>query len=200
MIDHIKDNNRMNSKPKLMRICKRILIVVAVIALFYSMLYLAESRQGVKRAVTRYGFKDRDYVICNYTKTTGYQWIAVEGSYEGFNKHYCRLDTSSIYPSLAFDYDFMRGTNNRFVFYFTEIREYHDAFLDEMVTEYIIDDWDILFPVTHGNIRGMLFKGIFRFTFPSWWIIESDLGNWDGILRSNISEFKFGTDPWSPKI
>ena len=109
---------------------------------------------------------DGTYILCQRERVTGFDWRVVSGYDSRIQNEYCNISGSNPLEELSLKYDFLIA-NNTYVFYVEERKEYYSEKMHEMVVEYVVSDWEILYPVRHGTIEGLLKS-------PNY-ILESDL-------------------------
>jgi hypothetical protein len=88
-------------------------------------------------------------------RVTGYSWQIVMDETGNVKPIYCIITDVDPERELRLRYEFMTA-NNRFIFYPIERKEYYSEELRESIVEYVVSDWDILYPVKHGNTRDIL--------------------------------------------
>lgn len=122
-----------------------------------------ENAAIIKNALHYNDLKDKKYIICKYERVTGYNYELINENGKRVHK-YCRLKGVELGSELS--YDFLISGNN-FIFYVVEKKQYYDEELGEEVTEYIVDGWDILYPVNRDSL----------FNFTPKYVIKNDLKN-----------------------
>ena len=152
-----------------------ILFPIVFVLLLAGTLSLIWNSQKIKKAVFINEINNRDYIICRYTAMGGYRWHVLEASYEGFENHLASIDTSLINDNMSFNYVFLTS-GNKFVFYYIERNESICDINNELVIEYLVDDWDILYPIRR-DLLDIVYKTIFRNSdsLLSRWIMKFDL-------------------------
>ena len=110
---------------------------------------------SVKYAIYKSELNIKRYIICEPVLVTGYEWIMTEDENGKTQPTYCIISGNEPGNSLSLSYDFM-SADNQFVFYPIEKKEYYSEELQENVVEYIVEKWDILYPVKHGNILDII--------------------------------------------
>ena len=129
------------------------------IVLYYEVLTpfeVIERNQIVKKAIRISEITDRDYIICRYVITTGFNFFMYEDEYGTEQSEYIVVVGSTTtgletFPEGILSYDFLTA-GNHFVLYVTEKNLYFDEFLQEHIVEYTIDGWDVLYPIRHNSI------------------------------------------------
>lgn len=122
----------------------------------------------IKTAVKREDIKG-NYIICIYDQVSSFEWLVIDSA-EGIKKRgYCNIIGPDSWTKYSFPYEFSIS-DNLFIFYVEEKREYYSEETCEDMLEFVISDWDILYPVHHVNFWGWpkLFKS------PKY-LFESDL-------------------------
>ena len=120
---------------------------------YYGRIVLPFATKGeiVKEAVRLEDLEGKQYIICEWTLVTGYNYRIVQD--ENGNKPddpYCWVTGFDINNELAHDFLVANTpSRNQFVIYYTEIRPYD--FDNGASNEYIATGWDVLYPVSHAN-------------------------------------------------
>lgn len=141
------------------------IFLIIVAAVFMYVRYVQGSVQITRTAV----FKDDidvPYILCKHERVTGFDWRIVDGNANNGTDIYCNINGADPFSELNLKYDF-RIAGNTYVFYVTNRTEYYDKDLKETAVEYTVSGWDILYPVRHGTIFGLLMSHKY--------IVESDL-------------------------
>jgi hypothetical protein len=103
----------------------------------------------VKNAVRQSELKERDYIICRYVRTTGFNFMLLQDEYGKKRHEYIRVVDST--PEGILSYDFLT-IGNSFIFYVDEKNQYFDSFLHENVIEYTTAGWDVLYPIKRHHL------------------------------------------------
>lgn len=151
----------MKSKSK---IIITIIISIALLLLFIGRCVWV-SEPIAKTAVVKNEL-DGIYVLCTRERVTGFDWRVVSGYESSSQNELCNISGVHPFEELNLKHDFVMAENT-YVFYVEKRNEYYSEELGETVVEYVVSDWDILYPVRHGNILGLLKS-------PKY-ILESDL-------------------------
>ena len=138
--------------------------IVAVVFAILLPIYLSSSLSVYGRVVLPHTFKNdivkeavkitdldsldrKQYIICRSAATTGYNCYIFQD--ENGNKPddpYCLITGTN--PFLELSYDFIL-VHNTFILYYTEKIPYD---FDTIGTyEYVVDDWDVLYPIKRDN-------------------------------------------------
>ena len=103
----------------------------------------------VKEAVTTRDLRGKDYIICKWARVTGYNYTLVKDENGKRAKKYIIVSGVDVESKLS--YEFLTAGNS-FVFYVVEKKEYYSEELGEHCIEYIVDSWDVLYPVKHESV------------------------------------------------
>ena len=114
-----------------------------------------------KKAVTLKEIKDRDYIICKWTRVTGFNYKLLEDENGEKTNDYCFV--TGLNPEDELKYEVLTSYNT-YILNVVEKKQYYSVIIDDILTEYVVDGWDILYPVR----RETLFN-----TAPKY-ILESD--------------------------
>lgn len=103
------------------------------------------------------------YILCQPARVTGFSWLLIQNENGEEVQELINITGADPFIELNLSYEFRMGRNT-FIFY---IEERIDGFSEEMglgTVEYVVTDWDILYPVK-------------RVTFfsPRRYIIETDM-------------------------
>ena len=101
----------------------------------------------IKVAVTAKDLQRGNYIVCKWVRMTGFNYVLER------NEYYIRIKKHVIISGVDLEnelsYEFMTAGNS-FVFYVVEKKEYYSEDLGDC-TEYIVDGWDVLYPVKHHS-------------------------------------------------
>lgn len=129
-------------------------LVFLASSLLYSKLS-AESLTIVRHAVKMSSLPENgDYIICTWTQTTGYNWVISSSKGLGEEHAFC-LISGPTPLDLNLKYDFLIS-NNKYVFYVSNTREYYSSERQEDVIEYTVSGWDVLYPVRRESMITLL--------------------------------------------
>ena len=98
----------------------------------------------VKKTLKGYEIKDK-CIIGDWVAVTGYDYILIRNEKGEFSRKYVRLTGNT--PNVT--YEFI--TINTFILYVEEKKEYYDTEINENVVEYVVSDWDVLYPAKHDD-------------------------------------------------
>lgn len=118
----------------------------------------------VKKTVKLSELRDREYIICRWARVTGYNYELVMDERGIRSNSFCRVSGIELEGKLA--YEFLIS-DNYFVFYIVDKKEYVDSELEQHVTEYIASGWDVLYPVRRQAL----------FVFAPQYVLVSDLSD-----------------------
>jgi len=121
----------------------------------------------IREAVRRSDLTDRNYILCRRERTTGFDWIMIR------DEHGRRVnELINIAGPVPWDIGLYHGfvmANNTYVFYVEEVRKVHSEAINEYSFEYVVSDWDILYPIRRESLPLEMFCQSWRF------ITEDDL-------------------------
>lgn len=145
-----------------------------VIAVFLGMvillLVLAGRYVWMPDSVVKTAIKENElegiYILCVRERITGFDWRIVSENDLGAKNDLCNISGPSPFDDLDLKHDFVIA-DNTYIFHVVERNEVYSDELGEMITEYVVSGWDILYPVRHEVIFGLLKS-------PKY-ILESDL-------------------------
>ena len=100
-------------------------------------------------AVNKREVTGRQHIICTWERTTGFNYMLVQDENGVRTNSFCRVTGVELERELS--YQFLIS-GNHFVFYVVEKKQYYDYDLGDVVTEYIVDDWDVLYPVRRQSL------------------------------------------------
>ena len=103
----------------------------------------------VKIAIKMGDLNGKEYIICKREVTTGYNYQLIIDE-NGESHKYKLIRVTGFHPSQQ-KMPEIYWANNSYVLYITEKKEYFDSDLGENVIEYIVDNWDILYPVKRDS-------------------------------------------------
>ena len=124
-----------------------------------------------RRALRRTDLKDKEYIICKYVATTGYNFELIQDENGKRTpwfivKRLCRVTGSGFVGAVT--YDFLISGNS-IIFYVVEKKQYYDPDMMENVIEYVVDGWDVLYPVKRDTM----------FNAAPKYVLKSDLNDMD---------------------
>jgi len=121
---------------------KRILIAIIIVLV---LLLVFAPRGIIMVAVDKEEIEPAKYVICRPSMTTGADWVALEDD-RGEVNEMCYIRGSKPFGGLALSGDITRA-ENMYVFYVEEKRRVYCELADAEVLEYVVSNWDILYPI-----------------------------------------------------
>lgn len=105
----------------------------------------------VKNAVRREELpKDGSYILCKWTRVTGYDWVIASSAGLGQKDAYCWINGPSPLD-LSLKYEFLIS-DSTYVFYVTDVREVYSEEMHMRGTEYTVSGWDVLYPVRRASM------------------------------------------------
>jgi len=113
------------------------------------------SGEIIKTAVKKDSLLDKPYILCKEAWVTGFDWVMIRDENDNEVYAFCNIIGPTPYTELPLRYEFSMA-HNIFVFYVLERNEYYSEAMKENCVEYIVGGWDILYPIKHGNIFGVL--------------------------------------------
>jgi hypothetical protein len=115
-------------------------------------------KEILKTAVFKGDLREKNYIYCQPCSVTGFEWRLIGGNSMNARYDYCIVRGADPESIFNLKYEFMTA-GNIFVFYVLEQKEYYSEILGEQCIEYIVDGWDVLYPVKHGSIfDGIIFS------------------------------------------
>lgn len=120
-------------------------------------MFILSQDEIIKESITidEANLREQPYIICKPVRTTGFDWLMVQDEDKNENIKYVIINGTDPMNELKAGYEFS-VTPNRFIFYVVEKNERYSEMLYEHI-EYVVDGWDILYPVSHGGIIYDLF-------------------------------------------
>jgi len=100
-----------------------------------------------KTAVKRRELGGKEYIICKWEATTGYNYQLIRDENGRRSRKYCLVNGPN--PEIEATYDFLIA-DNKYVLYVVEKKDY--IFEGENSVEYIVDGWDVLYPVKRDTL------------------------------------------------
>jgi len=94
---------------------------------------------------------DKNYILCQTVKVTGFDWFCIKDEDGNELKEYCHIVGPDPFKTFAFSYNFEMA-DNIFIFYVKEKRRYYSEEILEDILEYAVTEWDILYPVKQSDI------------------------------------------------
>lgn len=110
---------------------------------------ISKGEDALKTAIKKEDLKGSKYILCKSVLVTGFNWLAVEDEKGKMPPTYCIITGADPQSELKLSYEFM-SAGNTFIFYVNERKEYYSEELKEKCVEYIVDGWDILYPIKKG--------------------------------------------------
>jgi hypothetical protein len=133
-------------------------MIIKLLVVLLSVIFIASFWFPIKLAVKKQTLKDKEYLICKKVTTTGFEWIAVEGTYSFCG--YVRLEGKvpleeyrNFYPSVRC---------NQFVCYGNVIGE--DIFDGDKYLIFNVERWDVLYPVQRESFIPKFMQPKYGFT------------------------------------
>lgn len=136
------------------RIVLILVIVLILLSCFLARECLVPQEKIVKSAVRMNEIKG-EYILCRRIKTTGFNWYVTDANCLYNECGYCQILGANPFLELPLSYDFFMA-DNTFVFYVESRREYYSEEMRENVIEYTVSGWDVLYPVKHEAVFGIL--------------------------------------------
>jgi len=119
-----------------------------------------------KTAVKRRELRGKEYIICKWEATTGYNFQLIQDENGRRSNKLCLVTGPN--PENELIYDFLIA-NNTYVLFIIEKKPYH--FDGAICVEYIVDGWDVLYPVKRDTLFNITPKYVLMDELIS---IESD--------------------------
>lgn len=139
-------------RKKMLQKKKVVFFVMLVFAVIFSWFWIFSRPSNTVRESRIPMPLNEPYVMCKFTRVTGYDWEIWGTNVKSEKYTYCRLEGAGYedFQDFGFHPEFLR-TNTVFLFYVTGYEERFDEQLDENVIYYKIHDWDVKFPVWHAE-------------------------------------------------
>jgi len=149
-----------------------LLMLTAVVGMLLYMFYMKSiyvpPEKILKTAVKKRQLAGKNYILCHSVKVTDFDWFCIKDEDGNELKEYCHIVGPDPFKTFAFSYDFEMA-DNIFIFYVKEKRRYYSEEILEDILEYVVTEWDVLYPVKHTEFWGFdLFK-------TSKYITENDI-------------------------
>jgi len=104
----------------------------------------------IKIAVNRGDIQDRVFIICQWTRTTEFNFVLIQDEDGNRVNSHCIVTGIDLEKELS--YDFLIS-GNYFVFYVVEKTQHFDPrFSEDGFAEYVVDGWDVLSPVRRNAL------------------------------------------------
>ena len=140
-------------KRKIIMFAIGLVLLIASFALFYlKMAYIPNDY--VKKAVQQSEILESSYIFCKRARITGFDWQLVKNEYGNESNVFINIVGTSPFEDLEFSHEFVMS-DNTYIFYIEERRDYYSEELKQDCVEYIVTGWDILYPVKHATLLGM---------------------------------------------
>ncbi|MDR1687958.1 MAG: hypothetical protein LBS21_05020 [Clostridiales bacterium] len=104
----------------------------------------------LKSAIFYSGLGKQNYILCQPCGVTGFEWRLIGGTGANNAFDYCIVKGEDPLGELKPKYEFMTA-GNTFVFYVEEKRTSFSEAINEDASEYVVSEWDILYPVRHDD-------------------------------------------------
>jgi len=108
-------------------------------------------------AVRRRELRGKNYIVCKWEAITGYNYQLIRDENGRRTNKLCLITGSS--PESEIIYDLLIS-NNTYVLYVVEKKPYH--FDGEIGVEYVVDGWDVLYPVKRDSLFNISPKYVFK--------------------------------------
>jgi len=117
-----------------------------------------------KKAVTLKEIKGRDYIICKWTRVTGFNYKLLKDENGKKVNDYCFV--TGLNPENELKYEVLTSSNT-YILYIVEKKKYHSIIIDDILTEYVVDGWDVLYPVRRETLFNSVPKHILKSDYLS---------------------------------
>ena len=158
-------NNTLEKRRKNMTIYIIIIIpALMLLYLIYSVVmyhvinipFTSPNEEIVRETVPFWKLFGRDYIVCTRERTTGYDYSVIRDKSGIPNSPYVLIvdtDNNRIgSPPLPLEHE-LSLYNPKIIFYVMEKREIFYEEIGEYCTEYVVDGWDIPYPMRRGFIN-----------------------------------------------
>lgn len=108
--------------------------------------YNVDEADIYKETVTALDLLGKKHIICDYTETTGANFLLRVNEYGLPTMRYIQVEGCNIDGTLS--YEFLTS-GNLFVFYVVDKEKYYSEELGENVVVYYVDGWEVLYPAKH---------------------------------------------------
>lgn len=141
------------------------IFILFSISVIFCLRFFNNTAPILKTAITKKDIIKMKYILCKRIKTTGFDWVVIQDKEGNKVDEVCNIIGSDPFEELNLSYDFFMG-DNTFIFYIEDRREYYSKELKQNCVEYHATGWDILYPIKHGRITGILES--------RWYITQND--------------------------
>jgi hypothetical protein len=103
----------------------------------------------LKTAVKKSKFNvltDKKYILCERIVATGFDWFMIQDEYGEKSTTACIIIGVDPFRELNLNTDFIFG-DNKYIFYIKEKNTYYSDEMRMEILEYVVTDWDILYPI-----------------------------------------------------
>ena len=114
--------------------------------------YMVESRGDLqitivlKKALKKSDLVGKEHIICELERGVDYFLVRDENGEETYT--YCIVTGVDLQGELSSQF---LNAGNSFIFYVIDKTQFYDSERSQDTTEYIVDGWDVLYPVKHGE-------------------------------------------------
>jgi len=119
--------------------------------------FVDTSDEIAKTAVKRNELIGKNYIICEWVRTTGYNYRLIQDEKGRRTNELCMVEGQN--PENEVNYDFLIA-HNKYVLYVVEKKPY--SFDGEISVKYVVEGWDVLYPVKRDSLFIISPKNIFE--------------------------------------